>query len=68
MGFSLTVRDGVLGEDEEVEESDQVRYDEARPRVLEVVAKTGIYFHPAEAPQPHFTYGVTERQGYCESD
>lgn len=47
------MRDGVLCKNEEVEEGDQVGHDETRPRVLEVVAKTGIYFHPAEATQPH---------------
>lgn len=60
----LTVRDGVLGEDEEVEEGDEVGHDETRPRVLEIVAKTGIYFHPAEPPS-HSTPGSqrdTDRQ------
>ncbi len=56
MGLRLTVRDGVLSEDEEVEEGDEVGHDETRPRVLEIVAKTGIYFHPAEPPS-HTTPG-----------
>lgn len=56
MGLCLTVGDGVLGEDEEVEEGDEVGHDETRPRVLEIVAKTGIYFHPAEPPS-HTTPG-----------
>lgn len=50
MGLCLTVRDGVLGEDEEVEEGDKVGHDETRPWVLEIVAKASIYFHPAEPP------------------
>lgn len=56
VGLRLTVGDGVLGEDEEVEEGDEVGHDETRPRVLEIVAKTGIYFHPAEPPS-HTTPG-----------
>lgn len=56
MGFCLTVRDGVLGENEEVEEGDEVGHDETRPRVLEIVAKASIYFHPAEPPS-HTTPG-----------
>lgn len=59
MGLRLTVRDGVLGEDEEVEEGDKVGHDETRPWVLEIVAKASIYFHPAEPP-PHL--GVRERE------
>lgn len=47
VSLGLAVRHGVLGEDEEVEEGDQVGHDEARPRVLEVVAEVGIYFHAA---------------------
>lgn len=64
MSLRLAVGDGVLGEDEEVEEGDEVGHDETRPRVLEVVAKTGIYFHPAEAPSAAQTPGgTTERRG-----
>lgn len=50
-GLRLTVWDGVFGEDEEIEEGDEVSHDEPWPRVLEVIAKAGIYFHPAEPPQ-----------------
>lgn len=60
MGLCLTVRNRVLGEDEEVEEGDEVGHDETRPRVLEIVAKTSIYFHPAEPPPTHL--GVRERE------
>lgn len=56
MSLRLAVRDGVLGKDEEVKEGDEVGHDESRPRVLEIVAKTGIYFHPAE-PRSHTTPG-----------
>lgn len=55
MCLGLTVRDRILCEDEEVEEGDEVGHDEARPGVLEVIAKASIYFHPAETPQPHYT-------------
>lgn len=51
MGLCLTVGDGVFGKDEEVEEGDEVGHDETRPRMLEVVAKTGTYFHPMAATQ-----------------
>ena len=71
MGLRLTVGDGVLGEDEEVEEGDEVGHDEARPRMLEIVAETGIYFHPAEPPS-HATPGSQtdkgEREGVFQSD
>lgn len=72
MGLRLTVRDGVLSEDEEVEEGDEVGHDETRPRVLEIVAKTGIYFHPAEPPS-HTTPGSQrererERKCFFQSD
>lgn len=53
--------DGVLCEDEEIKEGDEVGHDETRPRVLEVVAKTGIYFHPAEAPQSLKHLGEQQR-------
>lgn len=67
MGLRLAVGDGVLGEDEEVEEGDEVGHDEPRPRVLEIVAKAGIYFHPAEPPQPQCPWeSDTEREGEKE--
>lgn len=50
----LAVWDRVFGEDEEVEEGHEVSHDEPRPWVLEVIAKAGIYFHPAEPP--HHTW------------
>lgn len=52
----LAVWDGVFGEDEEVEEGYQVSHDEPWPRVLEVVAKAGSYFHPAEPLPPQHTW------------
>lgn len=61
MSLRLTVRDGVLGKDEEVKEGDEVGHDETRPRVLEIVAKTGIYFHPAE-PRSHTTPGSQRKR------
>jgi len=70
MSLCLTVRDGVLGKDEEVEEGDKVGHDETRPWMLEIVAKTGIYFHPAEAPS-HTTPGSQrerEREGERERE
>lgn len=57
MGLGLTVGDGVLCEDEEVKKGDKVSHDEAWPWVLEIVAKAGIYFHPAEPPG-HATPGI----------
>lgn len=56
VGLRLAVGDGVLGEEKEVEEGDEVGHDETRPRVLEIVAEPGIYFHPAE-PLSHTTPG-----------
>lgn len=47
----LAVWDRVFCEDEEVEEGHEVSHDEPWPRVLEVITKAGIYFHPAEPPQ-----------------
>lgn len=71
MGLCLAVRDGVLGEDEEVKEGDEVGHDETRPRVLEIVAKTGIYFHPAEPPShstPGSQRGERDRKCFFQSD
>ena len=70
VGLCLAVGDGVLGEDEEVEEGDEVGHDETRPRMLEIVAKAGIYFHPAEPPS-HSTPGsqrerVRERASFSQ--
>lgn len=48
VSLGLTVWHWVLGEDEEVEKGDQVGHNEAWPRVLEVVAEVGIYFHADE--------------------
>lgn len=62
MGLCLTVRDGVLGEDEEVEEGDKVGHDETRPWVLEIVAKASIYFHPAEPPPTPGSQRERERE------
>lgn len=42
MGLGLTVRNGILGKDQEVEEGDEVRHDESGPWMLEIVAKAGI--------------------------
>lgn len=52
-GLRLAVWDGVFGEDEEVGEGHEVSHDEPWPWVLEVIAKVGIYFHPAEPPPQH---------------
>lgn len=52
----LAVWHRVFGEDEEVEEGDEVSHDEPWPWVLEVVAKAGIYFHPAEPLHPQHTW------------
>lgn len=50
-GLCLAVGHGVFGKNEEVEEGHEVSHDEPWPRVLEVIAKAGIYFHAAEPAQ-----------------
>lgn len=47
----LAVRHRVLGEDQEVEEGDQVGHHQTRPGVLEVIAEAGADLHLSEDAQ-----------------
>lgn len=60
VGLSLTVGDGVLCEDEEVAERHEVRHEQTRPGMLEIVAETCINFHPDGASHSLPEMGMRE--------
>ncbi|GAA6099380.1 uncharacterized [Tachysurus ichikawai] len=50
--FRLAVGYGVFSEDEEVEEGDEVGYEQAQPRVLEIITEAYTYLHSSNPRRP----------------